>query len=47
MKKYNVHHIGGGGGLYLFSNVIICGPVIAYLENKKHFGNLTLSFALF
>ena len=31
MKKCNIHYIGGG--LYLFSNVIICGPVIAHLEN--------------
>ena len=31
MKKCNIHHIGGR--LYLSSNVIICGPVIAYLEN--------------
>ena len=30
MKKCNIHYIGGS--LYLFSNVNICGPVIAYLE---------------
>ena len=31
MKKCNIHYIGGR--LYWFLNVIICGPVIAYLEN--------------
>ena len=30
MKKCNIHYIVG---LYLFSNVNVCGPVIAYLEN--------------
>ena len=31
MKRRNIHYIGGD---YIwFLNVIICGPVIAYLEN--------------
>ena len=32
-EKYTISGGGGGGGLYLFSNVNICGPVIAYFEN--------------
>ena len=31
MKKCNVHYIGGDYNW--FSNAIICGQVIAYLEN--------------
>ena len=31
MKKCNIHYIGGD--YICFLNVIICGPVIAYLEN--------------
>ena len=30
-EKCNIHYIRGG--LYLFSNVNICDPVIDYLEN--------------
>ena len=33
MKKCNIHYIHYIGGDYLFSNIIICSPVIAYLEN--------------
>ena len=40
MKKCNIHYIGGGG-LYLFLNVNICGPVIAYLENITNLEILT------
>ena len=32
MKKCNIHYMGGGR-LYLFSSVNICGPVKGYLEN--------------
>ena len=31
MKKCNIHYIGGD--YICFLNVIICGPVIAYLED--------------
>ena len=37
MKKCNIYYIGA---LYLFSNIIICCPVIAYLENITNLENL-------
>ena len=33
MKKCNIHYIGGDFICFQMSNVNICGPVIAYLDN--------------